>query len=243
MEPRTLEVCLSPALFPFRKTGERHITLVIDVLRFSTSVIAAFDFGVRKVIPTDSLLQAEVLKSEGLLVAAERDGEKLPFADFGNGARDFNVPEIVGKTLAYSTTNGTKALLLAQTAGPVGMLAFTNMKAALGWISGQYLPVVLLCSGWKNQPAFEDTACAGAFVEAILQDSSFEVDCDSARLALLLWQSIKSDPTAALQKTAHYKRLIKLGIDPDLEYTLNESSSSSVPVIEDDVLVNYIFAG
>lgn len=238
MPHRTLEVCLSPALFPFKTTRQRHITLVIDILRFSTSVIAAFDYGVNNVIPVDSLLQAELLKQKGMLVAAERDGNKLPFADFGNGARDFNVPAIVGKTLAYSTTNGTNALLLAQTAGTAAMLAFTNLKAAKKWILSQRMPVVLLCSGWKNMISIEDTLCAGAFVEA-MQDSMFTMNCDAGRLSLSLWQSSRAQLTDVIQNTQHYKRLLKLNIDPDLAYTLNHSSSNTVPILQDDKLISY----
>lgn len=238
---RTLEVCLSPALFPFKQTPQPHLTLVIDVLRFSTSVIAAFDYGVKEVIPVDSLLEAEQLKQEGFLVAAERDGEKLPFADFGNAARDFNVPAIAGKTLVYSTTNGTAALLLAATAGTAAMLAFTNINAARQWILSGSLPVVLLCSGWKNQISIEDTLCAGAFVEAMMHDVDFSINCDAARLSLLYWQSAGKDPGALIQDSQHYHRLLNLGINPDLEYTLNTSSSDSVPVLTGNKLRKYPF--
>ncbi|HAH57636.1 MAG: 2-phosphosulfolactate phosphatase [Lentimicrobium sp.] len=243
MSKRTLEVCLSPALFPFRKTSEPHLTLVIDVLRFSTSVIAAFDYGVNEVIPVNSLMQAEKLKQKGMLVAAERDGEKLPFADFGNGARDFNVAHIAGKTLVYSTTNGTRALLLAQTAGTAGILAFTNLKAAKSWVLSSSLPVVLLCSGWKNLISIEDTLCAGAFTEALMQETTFKTECDSAWLSLKYWQSGQKNLVEAIQGSRHYHRLLKLGIDPDLEYTLNHSSSNSVPVLQEDKLINCSFNG
>jgi phosphosulfolactate phosphohydrolase-like enzyme len=67
------------------------------------------------------------------------------------------------------------------------------------------------------------------------------MDCDSARLSLLIWQSGRENLAEVIQSSQHYHRLLKLGIDPDLEYTLNHSSSNSVPVLHKDKLINYSF--
>jgi len=236
--PATLEVILSPALYPFKTTTGRHITVVIDVLRFTTSLCAAFDNGVEAVIPVESLEEAKALKHKGYPVAAERDGLKLSFADFGNSAADFNVPEVKGKTLAYSTTNGTIAMVMAAENGPVVAAAFTNSDAVSSWLISQNQNMIILCAGWKNQPCIEDTLCAGALVEKLLANRSFETHCDAAILALNQWKSSKNILQDVVEKATHYKRLLNLGVDPNLSFILQTGVSDAVPVFENGLIID-----
>lgn len=236
--PRTLEVSLSPALYPFRTTTGKHITAVIDVLRFTTSVISAFDYGVEAVIPVASLAEAEEMKQKGYLVAAERDGLKLPFADFGNSATDFMTPEIKGKTIVYSTTNGTVAMKLAAESGPVVAAAFTNLPVVAEWLSKHNENVVILCSGWKNLFSTEDTLCAGALIEMLIENKEFISKCDAGIMALRLWLDGKKNLKNAIMKTSHYQRLLGLGVDPMPDYTINTGISESLPVFENGLITD-----
>jgi 2-phosphosulfolactate phosphatase len=232
----TLEVSFSPALYPYRITQGKHITVVMDVLRFTTSLISAFENGVDKVIPVSTLDEAERMKAQGYPVAAERGGIKLPFADYGNSAEDFKTPQIKGQTLVYSTTNGTVAMKLASANGPVVAAAFTNLKAVAQWLISQNLPVVTLCSGWKNLFSNEDALCAGALVEMLNQEKRFINDGDEVDAALSLWMNSKSNLKMALMDGSHYQRLIKLGVDPLPDYTVQIGVSQVVPVFEEGLI-------
>ena len=236
--PRSIEVSLSPALYPFRTTTGRHITIVIDILRFTTSLVSAFDHGVKAVIPVATPEEAESLKNKGYPVAAERDGLRLPFADYGNSAADFDNPDIKGKTLAYSTTNGTVAMNLASPNGPVAAAAFSNLKAVAAWVSAQELNTVILCSGWKNLFSIEDTLCAGAIAELLSSAGGYTINCDAAQMSVNLWSMAKADLKAHLMHTSHYKRLIKLGVDPLPDYTVQLSISGAVPVLSEGLIIN-----
>lgn len=233
---QTLEISFSPVLYPYRITQGKHITVVMDVLRFTTSLISAFENGVEKVIPVSTLDEAERLKNEGYLVAAERGGLRLPFADYGNSAVDFRIPEIRSKTLVYSTTNGTVAMKLASSNGPVVAGAFTNLKAVAQWLIGQNRPVVILCSGWKNLFSNEDALCAGALVEMLNQENHFIFEGDEVNAALSLWKESKNNLKMALKDGSHYQRLIGLGVDPLPDYTVQIGVSTVVPVFEEEVI-------
>ena len=234
----SLEVSFSPALYPYRITREEHITVVIDVLRFTTSLISAFENGVKSVIPVSSLEEAEKLKNKGYPVAAERGGLRLPFADYGNSAADFKTPEIVGKTLVYSTTNGTVAMDAASADGPVAAAAFTNLNAVAEWLISQNQPVVILCSGWKKLLSNEDTLCAGALVELLTQTEHFNNQGDEVYAALTLWMTSKHRLKEALMEGTHYHRLIGLGVDPLPDYTVQIGVSRVVPVFKDGVITD-----
>ena len=234
----SLEVSFSPALYPHRITREEHITVVIDVLRFTTSLISAFENGVKAVIPVSSLEEAEKLKKKGYPVAAERGGLRLPFADYGNSSADFKTPEIVGKTLVYSTTNGTVAMDAASADGPVVAAAFTNLNAVAEWLISQNQPVVILCSGWKNLLSNEDTLCAGALVELLNQTESFIKQGDEVDAALTLWKTSKHRLKEALMEGTHYHRLLGLGVDPLPDYTVQLGISKVVPVFREGIITD-----
>lgn len=235
---QSLEVILSPALYPYRSTGGKHISVVIDILRFTTSLVSAFENGVDAVIPVSSLNEAENLKKQGYPVAAEREGLRLPFADYGNSAADFRTPVIKGKTLAYSTTNGTVAMNMASENGPVVAAAFANLPAVAEWLNIQNENVVILCSGWKNLFSIEDTLCAGALTSLLMHSGKYQKTGDEADLSISIWETNKDNLIESLINTSHYKRLIGLGVDPLPEYTVQIGTSRVIPVFENGVIEN-----
>lgn len=235
---RNLEVSLSPALYPHRNMRGKHITVVIDILRFTTSLIAAFENGVAAVIPVASLSEAENLSKQGYPVAAERDGLRLPFADFGNSAADFNTDAVRGKTLVYSTTNGTGAMTMAAGNGPVAAAAFANLPAISDWLYTRNENVVILCSGWKNLFSAEDALCAGALTGMLLNLGTWTLNGDEAGLAINLWNLHKDNLKEALTSTSHYRRLIGLGVDPLPDYTVRTGISDVIPVYTGGIIKN-----
>ena len=235
---QSLEVILSPALYPYRSTGGKHISVVIDILRFTTSLVSAFENGVDTVIPVSSLNEAENLKKQGYPVAAEREGLRLPFADYGNSAADFRTPVIKGKTLAYSTTNGTVAMNMASENGPVVAAAFANLPAVAEWLNIQNENVVILCSGWKYLFSIEDTLCAGALASLLLQSGRYQKTGDEINMSISIWETNKDNLIESLINTSHYKRLTGLGVDPLPDYTVQIGISNVIPVYKDGVIEN-----
>lgn len=234
----TVEVCFSPALFPFIPASEKVITVVIDILRATTSFCTAFDYGVKKIIPLDSLEKALEYKNQGQLVAAERDGLKPDFADFSNSAFDYMNNTVFGKTIYYTTTNGTEAINLAQSRGEVAIASFLNSPVMVKWLTGQQKDIILLCSGWKNNYCIEDTLCAGLIAKGLLENDAFRPSGDSTLSAILLWESCNNNPEPLIKKSSHYRRLEKLGYENVLEYSLQTGRSSAIPVLEGDALIN-----
>jgi 2-phosphosulfolactate phosphatase len=114
---KSVEVCFSPKLFPDIVTTADFTVVLVDILRATTTICTAVGNGAEAIIPVETLEEARRLKGEGFLVASEKDGVQLDFADFGNSAFSFTTEAIAGKTLVYCTTNGTKALHVAAGAG------------------------------------------------------------------------------------------------------------------------------
>lgn len=169
-------------------------------------------------------------KNKGFLTAAERDGSKVDFADFGNSPTVFLNSRLNGKELAYSTTNGTQAVELAKSNGRIAVVSFANLQAVGKWLSNQQLDILILCSGWKNTVSLEDTLCAGALVELLELTGKFAGICDSSYTALTLWQASKNKLSEVVKQANHYKRLLTLGQQTDLEHCFLLNSSAAVPV-------------
>ena len=131
---KTIEVCFSPALFAHIVSEADFIVVIIDVLRATTSFCAALDNGAKSIIPLAGVDEAYIYKEKGYLVAGERDGSKIDFADFGNSPAGFKTPLIKGRDIAYTTTNGTQAIELAKGSESIVLASFSNLGAIARWL-------------------------------------------------------------------------------------------------------------
>lgn len=232
----TLEVCFSPRLFPDILTPEPFVVVLVDILRATTSICAAFSHGAKEIIPVATHEQAQTYKNKGFLVATEKDGKKLDFADFGNSAFNFTRENIGDRTLVYCTTNGTRALAVAGSSGKVVIAAFINLSAVVNWLLSEHRNTVILCSGWKNKFCLEDSVFAGALSEQLLQSGTYSTTCDSVAASIDLWHSARPDILSYIDKAAHRKRLQRLGLDDVLPLSFTTDLTNVIPVYEDGVI-------
>lgn len=233
---RNLETCFSPALYE----ADRHhdsIVVILDLLRATTSICAAFENGVKSIIPVASVEEAKAYKERGYLVAAEKDGYILDFADFGNSPFNFKREVVEGRTIVYRTTNGTGIIKMAKGAYAVAVGAFINFSALIEWIVSQEHDVLLFCAGWKNRFNLEDSILAGAIAKSLLDSGMYTTICDSTFGAIDLWGLAKDDPWGYLQKAAQRSRLRDKGLDDCIQFCLSCDVTRKVPMAVDGVLV------
>ena len=231
-----IEVCFSPALYPFFE-NRTAIVVVVDILRASSAICTAFMNGVKRIIPVGTLEEAREMKENGYMVAAERDGIVRDFADFGNSPFNFTEEKVKGKIIVYSTTNGTQAIQMASSSYLVITGSFLNFSAICDLIKEEKRDVLVLCAGWKNKFNLEDTLFAGAITERLLSSSGFFTICDSALASLDLWETAKKDLLAYIGKAAQRHRLRKNGLDDVLEYCHTFDLTKIIPVLEKNYLV------
>ena len=106
---KRIEVCFTPGEYSYYK-DEFEIVVVIDVLRATSAMCAAFDNGILSIIPVPTIEEALEYKKKGYLVGAERKGQIVEGFDFGNSPFSYMLPELKGQTVVLSTTNGTKSI-------------------------------------------------------------------------------------------------------------------------------------
>jgi 2-phosphosulfolactate phosphatase len=228
-EKRNLEVCFSPALFHLYERRE-VITVVADIFRATTAICTAFDHGVHRIIPVTTVENARAYKDMGYLIAAERDGVKLDFADFGNSPYNFMQEGLTGSAIVYSTTNGTQAIHRAASTHMVVIASFINLSAVADFLIKMDHDAVLLCAGWKDRFSLEDTVFCGALADMLLQSGRFSSSCDSVTASIDLWKDASADLMAYNQKFAHTHRLKNLMLDDVIGFCLTPDQSTTVPV-------------
>lgn len=239
MEKRkTIEVCHTPSLYNQYKK-ENQIVVIIDVLRATSAICAAFEYGVKKIIPVATLEEAKGYKDEGYIVAAERQGQIVEGFTLGNSPFGFMTGEYKDKTIVITTTNGTRAFHTARDADQVVIGSLINLDALSEWLIKQNKDVLCLASGWKDKFCLEDTICAGAFVDKLLISGKFTTEEDSSIAAKYLYISAKNNYMAFLKASSHRKRLKALNLNEDMKYCLTPNQSNVIPIRKDNYVILY----
>src|SRR5262245_15426629 len=137
---KTLEVLFTPADFAGLKQRDLADTVcvVFDVFRATSSMIAALANGATAIVPVSEIPDALEFRRRDpqTLLAGERDGVRILAAqtggidfDLGNSPREFVREKVAGKTIAMTTTNGTRALQSCARAKQVLIGSFLNLRA------------------------------------------------------------------------------------------------------------------
>lgn len=231
-----VEVCFSPDEFD-RYKQEYSSVVAIDVLRATTAICAAFEHGVEKIIPVSTVEEAEAYREKGYLAAAERNGQIVEGFAFGNSPYSYMTPEIKGKTVVLTTTNGTRAINIAAKTHKVLIGSLINLQAVIDHFSEKGENVLLLASGWQGKFNLEDSICAGAVTDALLKTGAYMSDEDSTIAAMFLYRKARENYFGFLKASSHRRRLRNLNLNEDIKYCLTPNQTKVLPVYRNGALV------
>jgi len=221
----TFEVLFTPADFEAlrRSDQDEKVCVVFDVLRATSSMVAALANGAEEILPAASIPEALDLyqRHPEYLLAGERDGVRIRSnitggVDFhlGNSPREFTSEAVKGKTLVMTTTNGTRALRACAKAKATLICSFLNLRATAEFLARMNPQnLTLVCSGTGEQAAYEDVLCAGALSNLLWPERKQGVVADSALLARRLFLLEERDLPAAFAQARNGRRLLNC---PDL---------------------------
>lgn len=195
--------------------------VVFDVLRATTSMIAALAAGVREIRLFTDISSARAAR-QGCAGEALLCGEQncLPPAgfDLGNSPPAFREGLHAGRTLLMTTTNGTRAILAAKSAAELFVGALVNATAAARAAWSRALDVTLLCAGTNNQVSYEDLLGCGAVIESLSRCGSIVADSDAALMARELFASSKNNLADHLARSHGGRNIIAAGLGADIEF-------------------------
>jgi 2-phosphosulfolactate phosphatase len=238
---RPILVHLLPAHFePSDLRG--GVAVVMDVLRATSTIIQALAAGAESVVPCGEIDEARKLADRSppgtVLLGGERGGLKIPGFDFGNSPGEYTRDAVTGKTLIFTTTNGTRALLRAREARRVLIGALSNLGAVAELLAAETGPVHLVCAGTGGHVTLEDILCAGAIAHWFnLAASDADSGDDATQLALTLFTSSGQDydrahedrVLATLRQSRGGRNLIDCGLENDIAACAEQDKFDIVP--------------
>jgi len=231
-----IEVCFSPGEYHLYEQ-DFDLVVVLDVLRATSAICTAMEYGVGQIIPVATLEEARSYKEQGHIVAAERGGQIVEGFDMGNSPYSYMDPNLKGKTVVLTTTNGTKAINMAKDKSTVVVGALNNLDALCAWLIEQERDVLVLGSGWKDKFNLEDTICGGAIADLCLDSGKFYADEDSTVAAKFLFRSSRDNMFSFLKASSHRRRLRKLNLNEDVKYCLTPNNCTAIPILKNGSLV------
>jgi len=213
--------------------------VVIDVLRATSSIVAALSAGAKAVVPAATSEEAvrltANLEKDGIVLAGERRMVKIEGFGLGNSPREMTAEAVAGKTIVLATTNGTPALVAAQGGDPVLVAAAVNFSAVAERARAVFTErgdLVIICAGRERQFALEDAYTAGRLVKAVKKGARKVTLNDAAQVSLDLagqqggWEDAFEASDAARQ-------LLEAGLGDDVTYCARPDRFSVVPVYAD----------
>lgn len=176
-----------------------RVTVVVDVLRATTSILTLFERGCAEVIAAPSVTAARryAEESTGMRVAARGDGGPrgaddvgAPSAgrvrtageegglppegfEFGNSPAAFARADMAGSRVVIATTNGTRALHAVRDAHAVFTGCLRNRaavaRAAVDAAIREASDLTVVCAGREGRFSLDDAYAAGGIVVAVAE--------------------------------------------------------------------------
>jgi 2-phosphosulfolactate phosphatase len=207
--------------FTRAEAREAGVTIVIDVLRATSTIVQALQSGYARVLCAETLDGALALAAPGRVLAGERHCVRPDGFDLGNSPADTERPR--GDELVLATTNGAPAMVRAAELSPVVLVAcLLNLEAVIAAAAAAE-DVQLLCSGTDARPALEDTYVAGRIAARLDGDLS-----DSALVARAVAGAYPCGRDA-LAASADAQVLNAAGLGADIDWCARESVVAFVP--------------
>ena len=214
--------------------------IAVDVLRATTTVVAACAAGCVRIIPvTDSgaaRQRAALFTAGEVLMAGERGGEPIPGFHLGNSPLEFTPERVRGRTILLTTTNGTAAMLGAGSAGAGAVAALTNVSAVARWALAQGRDLAVLCSGDDGSFSLEDAVCAGLLVSDVASACDAELS-DAAVAAVGLGRYYATRIGDLRHASRWARRLAGKGHSADVDACLRRDVTDMVPIVEAGAIV------
>jgi 2-phosphosulfolactate phosphatase len=215
-------------------------TIVIDVLRASSSIIAAFSNGAKEVIPMATVDFAVKLSggmfSGQTLLCGERNTKMIDGFAIGNSPSEYSGEVVKNKRIVFYSTNGSKAIVKAKYSENLFVCSFNNLKAVADHIAKLNSDVEILCAGNENRFSLEDSVCSGMLISE-LRNININIElADSSLAAFALYKSLGINILEMLKNSEHGKKLLENGFEGDLEYCSRANITSTIPFYDGGTL-------
>ncbi|MEZ5941238.1 MAG: 2-phosphosulfolactate phosphatase [Planctomycetaceae bacterium] len=210
-----------------------HVAVLIDILRASTTITHAFAHGVKEVLPcqtVEAALTRAALLPERPLLGGERKAVLIPGFDLDNSPFSYSRERVSGKSVVFTTTNGTRVLDQCRDAAEVLVGAFVNRAAVAKRLRNESRPIHIICAGTDGFLTAEDILFAGALATDLLPaPESADVQ---TQLAIDFWHrhgQNEDEFRTTMMQSRGGQNLCMLGKVQDIEHAMTQNQFEVVP--------------
>ena len=211
---------------------EGKVVVVLDILFATSSIVTALEHGATRVIPKldgqQALAEAQRHAPGSYVLSGELNAETLE--GFVHPTPLALLEEKVdGRTLIYSTTNGTVALAKSQEAQHIYAAALLNGAAVVEHIVRTHgeQTVLIVCSGSADNFNLEDFYGAGYLVSLFRASGAAMEFSDAALAAEILHQG--SEAENCLRQARVGRVMLARKLDAEVHFAAQKSIYAIVP--------------
>ena len=157
--------------------------ILVDIFRSTSTMPVILEKGAQQIIPVSSVKEARALKSGNpeYVLVGERYGIKIPGFELNNSPSDVMEANLKGKTIIFTSTNGTLVLKKIVPTGKVYVSSFINADATFQAVKNLDRVDIVVSSRPDGQ-ADEDFIYADYLSELLSSgEASFEDYADRIR--------------------------------------------------------------
>jgi len=214
--------------------------IIVDVLRASSTICAAFSNGAKDLIPIEDMAAAgrilSNLDDEICVSGGERDGLKFDSFQLGNSPLEYTEEVVSGKTVVLKTTNGTNAIMASRLAETMIIGCFNNASSVANFVQDTD-ELSIVCAGWRGVASLEDCLFAGYLADELRQIKENVKMDDGAILSMNSYLQNKNRLSESILECDHGQRLIDLGFEEDVTYCSSLDLVDIIPVYKGDRIV------
>ncbi|HHU77551.1 MAG: 2-phosphosulfolactate phosphatase [Caldicoprobacterales bacterium] len=214
--------------------------VIIDVLRATSTILAALANGCKEVIPAveveEVIAMSKNYEKDSFLLCGERNIQPVEGFHLSNSPLEYTEEQVSGKSLLMTTTNGTRAVRRAMDAKDVIICSLSNVDAVAEYLAEQEDDAAFICAGTDGQFSLDDIVTAGAVIHR-LRDRVEHLDLgDLAVVSEYMYKQCADDLHKVIKHSLHYKRMMECGLADDIEYCLTLNAAPIVAVYKDGVI-------
>lgn len=167
-----------------------------------------------------------------VLLGGERGGVLIEGFDLDNSPFSYTRERVAGRTIVFTTSNGTAGLLHARHAAKIIVGSFVNLSKVCEAVAAERRPVHIVACGTRSDISLDDVLVAGAMARMLIVAGRGTSSDDSWQVATHLWHVISKGGhegiVEAMCGSRGGRNMVTLGLRRDVEFC---STIDVVPVV------------
>lgn len=235
-----IDVSFTPDAIDELQLRDKNV-VVIDVLRASTTIVTALANGAKEIIPVSSVESAVKISGnlfgDVILLGGERNGKLIEGFNLSNSPQEYTEEVVKNKSIIFSTTNGSQAMVKSRYARNLVIGCFVNVSRVVEFMREINADFSIICAGKQGAFCIEDAVCTGMIIhkfdEAIDDDLSLS---DAALASVTLFENYEKNILSMLKKSSHGQYLSEIGFGDDLKICAGIDTCAVLPVLSGNVI-------